>query len=81
MDEGFLHGRVAATTRDRETYWKHWLRYVSPLGIDPYLQGADTSIACDASQDLQVELERELLVEENKSRLALSVVHSRPLAQ
>ena len=40
-----------------------------------------TSIGCGALQDSQVESERERLVEENKSKLALSVAHSRPLAR
>ena len=29
---------MAATTDDREKYWKRWRAYVAPLGVDPYLQ-------------------------------------------
>eukprot|EP00956_Cyclotella_meneghiniana_P034401 scaffold104524_cov85-Cyclotella_meneghiniana.AAC.1 len=38
-DASFYAGRVAATTKDRETHWKNWAGYCQPLGVDPYLQG------------------------------------------
>ena len=40
-DEGYYAGRVAATTNNRKTHWANWTRYVRPLGLDPYLQGAE----------------------------------------
>eukprot|EP00984_Skeletonema_dohrnii_P028532 scaffold18565_cov71-Skeletonema_dohrnii-CCMP3373.AAC.3 len=36
-DEAFRAGRLEETTRKRETYWEHWLRYCLPLGVDPHL--------------------------------------------
>ncbi len=38
-DDGYYAGRVAATTKNRATHWRHWTNYVRPLGLDPYLQG------------------------------------------
>ena len=38
-DEAFAHGRVEATARARDTHWKNWNSFVSPLGVDPHLQG------------------------------------------
>jgi len=35
---------VEATTRTREKYWKHWLRYSTGVGIDPLLQNTDPLI-------------------------------------
>jgi hypothetical protein len=29
---------VAATTNNRKTHWENWIRYVGPLGLDPYSQ-------------------------------------------
>ncbi len=37
-DDGFYTGRVAATTKGRETCWEHWAAYVAPMGVDPYLR-------------------------------------------
>ncbi len=39
-DEGYHAGRVAATAKNRSTYWDHWCTYVRPLGVDAYLQEA-----------------------------------------
>ena len=30
---------MASTTDTREKYWRHWVSYVAPLGLDPFLQG------------------------------------------
>ena len=38
-DEGCYLGRVAVTTKNWQTHWTHWVAYVRPLGLDPYLQG------------------------------------------
>ena len=38
-DKGYYAGRVAATTDNRKTHWANWIRYVRPLGLDPYSQG------------------------------------------
>jgi hypothetical protein len=38
-DEGFVHGRVAVTSKARVTHWKNWLAYVQPLGVVSFLQG------------------------------------------
>jgi hypothetical protein len=38
-DDGFRNGRVASTTKTRESYWQSWTGYVQPLGVDPHLQG------------------------------------------
>ena len=37
-DEGYRAGRVAATTKNRQTHWDNWCSYVEPLGLEPYLQ-------------------------------------------
>lgn len=37
-DGAYLSGRVAATTKNREVYWRHWCRFTRPLGVEPYLQ-------------------------------------------
>ncbi len=29
---------MAATSEGRDKYWRHWLSYVAPLGLDPHLQ-------------------------------------------
>ena len=29
---------METTTESREKYWKNWMSYVAPLGVDPYLQ-------------------------------------------
>ncbi|MBV5267617.1 MAG: hypothetical protein JZU67_03725, partial [Burkholderiaceae bacterium] len=34
---------MAATTKNRITHWNHWTQYVTPMGLDPYLQ--DTPFA------------------------------------
>ena len=36
-NDGFFHGRVEATTRNREVYWQHWATFASAVGMDPYL--------------------------------------------
>jgi hypothetical protein len=38
VDEGFYGGRMEETTKKRKAYWKRWVTYVLPLGVDPYLQ-------------------------------------------
>ncbi len=40
-DEGYHAGRVGATTKNRNTHWANWTRYVRPLGLDPYIQGIE----------------------------------------
>jgi hypothetical protein len=37
-DAAFHTGRLEATSCGREKYWTHWQKYVSPVGVDPYLQ-------------------------------------------
>jgi hypothetical protein len=37
-DEGYERGRVATTSRRRETCWQNWRAFVAPLGVDPYLR-------------------------------------------
>ncbi len=37
-DKAFFAGRVAATTKNWVTNWNYWTQYVTPLGLDPYLQ-------------------------------------------
>jgi len=37
-DEGFYTGRVAATTKGRETCWSRWAAYVAPMEVDPFLE-------------------------------------------
>ena len=32
---------MAATTNNRKVHWANWTKYVRPLGLDPYLQGAE----------------------------------------
>ena len=39
-DAYYLSGRVASTTKSRQTHWRCWCVYVTPLGVDPHLQGA-----------------------------------------
>jgi hypothetical protein len=34
---------VEETTRNREKYWRYWVRYCEPLGLDPYVDAATTS--------------------------------------
>mmetsp|Transcript_12197 Transcript_12197/g.20083 ORF Transcript_12197/g.20083 Transcript_12197/m.20083 type:complete len:482 (+) Transcript_12197:2086-3531(+) len=41
-DAAFRAGRVASTTAYRETYWRHWEAYCSPLGVDPHLSYSST---------------------------------------
>ncbi len=38
-DEAFFAGRVASTTKSRQTHWRRWRSYVKALGVDPLLQG------------------------------------------
>ena len=37
-DEAFCAGRLAATSIARETCWRHWKTYLTPMGFDPHLQ-------------------------------------------
>jgi hypothetical protein len=37
-DDAFYSGRLEATSRGRQKYWTHWQKYVSPVGVDAYLQ-------------------------------------------
>jgi hypothetical protein len=37
-DEGFYAGRVAATTKGRESCWARWTAFCVPMGVDPFLQ-------------------------------------------
>ncbi len=37
-DAAFYAGRVVVTTKNRQSNWTDWERYVTPLGLDPYLQ-------------------------------------------
>jgi hypothetical protein len=37
-DEAFRTGRLETTTKNRTDHWARWVRYVKPLGVDPYLQ-------------------------------------------
>ncbi len=43
VDDAFHSGRLEATSRGRQKYWTHWQKYVSPVGVDAYLQ--DTSFS------------------------------------
>ncbi len=43
-DNGFHFGRVAATTKGRESCWEWWAAYVAPVGVDPYLQDTPFTI-------------------------------------
>ena len=38
-DAGYLNGRVAKTAEGRKTHWRNWVAFVTPLGMDPELQG------------------------------------------
>jgi hypothetical protein len=40
-DNAFYSGRLEATSHGREKYWKHWQKYLAPVGVDPYLQGTN----------------------------------------
>lgn len=33
---------MEATTKNRETYWQHWLRHCGALGVDPHLSDSTT---------------------------------------
>jgi hypothetical protein len=37
-DEGFFHGRVAASAKTRDAHWENWVKFIKPVGVDPYLQ-------------------------------------------
>ena len=37
-DAAFRSGRVAQTTKNRESRWDNWCTYVQPLGVEPHLQ-------------------------------------------
>ena len=37
-DAAFHNGQVEASTKTREMHWTAWTKFLSPLGIDPYLQ-------------------------------------------
>jgi hypothetical protein len=37
-DDAFHSGQLEATSRGRQKYWTHWKKYVSPVGVDAYLQ-------------------------------------------
>jgi hypothetical protein len=47
-DAGFFSGRMAETTKNRQKYWDCWVAYVSPLGMDPYLQKTEYALAVRA---------------------------------
>ncbi|KAL3793071.1 hypothetical protein HJC23_003079 [Cyclotella cryptica] len=36
----FYSGRVATSTKSRESHWARWETLVRPVGVDPFLQGA-----------------------------------------
>jgi len=38
-NEAYLNGRVDATTKARKTHWRNWRTFITPLGVDPELQG------------------------------------------
>jgi hypothetical protein len=42
----FQSGRVAQTTKNRESRWENWCMYVQPLGVDPYLQTTPFGLRC-----------------------------------
>jgi hypothetical protein len=37
-DAAFYAGRMAANTKNWQSNWTDWERYVAPLGLDPYIQ-------------------------------------------
>jgi hypothetical protein len=39
-DDAFYNRQVEEATAKRDVAWRHWTAYVSPLGLDPYLQNA-----------------------------------------
>ena len=39
-DEAFRNGRVAATQKGREMFWKNGCLFVRPLAVEPWLQDA-----------------------------------------
>jgi hypothetical protein len=43
-DEGFHTGQVVATTKGQETCWSCWAAYVSPMGVDSFLQDTPLTI-------------------------------------
>ena len=45
-DAAFQSGRVAQTTKNRESRWDNWCTYVQPLGVDPYLQTTPFGLRC-----------------------------------
>jgi hypothetical protein len=38
QNTAFYAGGMAETTRGRQNNWTNWEKYVTPLGINPYLQ-------------------------------------------
>lgn len=38
-NEAYYNGRVEATAKTRKTHWRNWRLFVTPLGVDPELQG------------------------------------------
>ncbi|KAL7458421.1 hypothetical protein ACHAWC_009998 [Mediolabrus comicus] len=47
-DAAFFAGRLEATTKKRQTYWRHWVQYCLPVGVDPYLSHVTTSFQSKA---------------------------------
>lgn len=37
-DAAYNAGRVVSTAKARKTHWRRWVAFVTPLGLDPYLQ-------------------------------------------
>ncbi len=43
VDDAFYSGRLEVTSHGRKKYWDHWQWYVTPMGVDPYLQDTNFS--------------------------------------
>ena len=80
-DAAFRSGRVAQTTKNRESRWDNWCMYVQPLGVDPYLQTTPFGLRCRCLMGYAARVRSGYFGKESKFKLAQSLAQSQPLAR
>jgi hypothetical protein len=80
-DDAFHSGQFEATSCGRQKYWDNWQSYVSPLGVDPYLQDTSFSTQIRLLSGFAARVCTGYMEKVTKSRIAQSVARSQPLAR
>ncbi len=80
-DDVFYSGRLEATSRGRQKYCNHWQKYVSSVGVDPYLQDTHFLKHIQLLSGFAARVHTGYYGNGSQVKFAQSVARSRPLAR